>query len=420
MQIKRDYSQPFFSNRRRSGRSQMLFGYFLFLGTLLGVVYLQFGRLQLMALDAVGMAPTATPYASVYASQGYEQFLAGDIANAAENYALAVEQQPDSPDYLYEYGRMLIELDRADEALELADHMIATTGTVDPRGHALKAKALVWEGDSAGAIPVAVTGLEVDGNYAPLYAARARAYVNIGRWQQGIADGQRAIELDPMDPDAHRAYAYSLIWVGERERAIEELEIAISLNPNFTPPYFELAVNYLALDRDSMAIATYERILSMESRNERAYLRLCEAFFKIGQNDQAQGYCEDALDINPQYSQAHRQLGMVKYNRRNYEGAIESFQQCVAVGGTEIQCWYLRGLAHYYLGQCDAAWGTLEEALQIVSDPASNPRPADDPVVRSIREGLRLTTISCPRYGGRAVPTALPPTPIPPTPIGGF
>ena len=61
-------------------------------------------------------------------------------------------------------------------------------------------------------------------------------------------------------------------------RAIEQLEEAISINPNFTPPYFELALNYLALDRDSMAIATYERVLSMEPRNERAYLRLCEAF----------------------------------------------------------------------------------------------------------------------------------------------
>ncbi|MEM6528683.1 MAG: tetratricopeptide repeat protein, partial [Chloroflexota bacterium] len=213
---------------------------------------------------------------------------------------------------------------------------------------------------------------------------------------------------------------YALIWVGERERAIEQLEMAISLNPNFTPPYFELALNYLALNRDSMAIATYERVLSMEPRNERAFLRLCESYFKIGQNDQAQGYCEDALEIDGQYPQAHRQLGMVKYNRRNYEGAIESFKACVDSGGEEIQCSYLRGLAHYYLGQCDDAWAVLEDALKQVSDTSDNPRPADDPVVSAIREGLRLTTVSCARYSGRAVPTALPPTPIPPTPIGGF
>ncbi|MEM6280762.1 MAG: tetratricopeptide repeat protein [Chloroflexota bacterium] len=420
MQIKRDYSRPFFSSRRNSGRGQLLLGYFLFLGLLGIVVWLQFGRLQLVALDAIGMAPTATPFASEYASRGYEAFLAGDMEEAAFLYEQAMRQQPDNLSYGYEYGRMLVELDRAQEAIAVADQMIAVGGSTDPRGHALKAWALVWEGDSAAAIPVAVSGLEINSNYAPLYAARARAYTNIGRWQQGIADGQKAVDIDPMDPDAHRAYAYALIWVGERERAIEQLEMAISLNPNFTPPYFELALNYLALNRDSMAIATYERVLSMEPRNERAFLRLCESYFKIGQNDQAQGYCEDALEIDGQYPQAHRQLGMVKYNRRNYEGAIESFNACVDSGGEEIQCWYLRGLAHYYLGQCDDAWAVLEDALKQVSDTSDNPRPADDPVVSAIREGLRLTTVSCARYSGRAVPTALPPTPIPPTPIGGF
>lgn len=419
MQIKRDYSRSLFSNRRRSGRWQLVLGYVLFLATLLIVVWLQFSRLQLVALNAVGMAPTATPFASEYASRGYESFLAGDIQAAADSYERAVAQQPENISYLYEYGRMLIELDRAAEAIDIADQMIELSGTTDPRGYALKAMALVWEGDSAGAVPVVVSGLEIDNEYAPLYAARARAYTNIGRWQQAIADGQRATELDPMDPNAHRAYAYALIWVGERQRAIEELEMAISLNPNFTPPYFELALNYLAMDRDAMAIATYERVLSMEPRNERAFLRLCEAYFKIGQNDQAQGYCEDALNIDPQYPQAHRQLGMVKYNRRNYEGAIEAFNNCVTSGGEEIQCWYLRGLAHYYLGQCDDAWSILDEALRKVSNPDDNPRPADDPVVQSIREGLRLTTVSCPTYSGRAVPTALPPTPVPPTPIGG-
>jgi tetratricopeptide (TPR) repeat protein len=175
MQIKRDYSRPFFSDRKRGSTGRLLLGYLLFVGTLLGVIYLQFDRLQLVALDAVGMAPTATPFASEYATRGYEKFLAGDIEGAAADYQQAVRLQPDELSYMYEYGRMLIELDRADDALTIADQMIEVSGTTDPRGYTLKARALVWEGDSAGAIPVAVSGLEIDNNYAPLYAARARA-----------------------------------------------------------------------------------------------------------------------------------------------------------------------------------------------------------------------------------------------------
>ena len=53
MQIKRDYSQPFFSTRRRRRTgNRFLFLYGLFMGVLLVGVYTQFDRLQLAALDS--------------------------------------------------------------------------------------------------------------------------------------------------------------------------------------------------------------------------------------------------------------------------------------------------------------------------------------------------------------------------------
>ncbi len=415
MQIKRDYSKPFFSKgHRRGGSGRFFLSYVLFLGTFVMFVYMQFDSLQLAALDAVGAAPTATPYASEVAGEGYNYFLAGDLDGAAEMYRQAVQQQPNNVGYLYEYGRTLIELDRAEEALTYGDRAIEANPN-DARGYALKAKALVWLGRPAEAVPVGVSGLEVNPNFAPIYAALARAYTNVGRYQEGLRNGETAIEMDPMDADAHRSYAYALMFVGDRISAIDQLEQAIAINPNLTDTYFELAVNYLSLDRDALAIATYERVLSLEPRNARAYLRLCESYFKVGQNQQAENYCSDALNIDPTYPQAWRQIGMVQYNRRNYEGAINSFEACVENGGDEIQCWYLRGLAHYYLNECDTAWTVLTDSLA-----RANTLVDPGPVADAIREGLRLTTVSCAGYSGRALPTDIPPTPIPPTPIGGI
>ena len=168
MQIKRDYSQPFFSTRRRRrSTSRFLFFYGLFLGGFLVFVYSQFNSLQLMALDAMGMAPTATPFASTFAEAGYNLFLQGDLEGAATNYQQAVSQQPDNINYLYEYGRVLIELDRpadvaagrsvrdAELASQLGDHAMEVAPN-DVRAFALKAKALVWLDDSESAIPIAI------------------------------------------------------------------------------------------------------------------------------------------------------------------------------------------------------------------------------------------------------------------------
>ncbi len=195
-------------------------------------------------------------------------------------------------------------------------------------------------------------------------AVLARAYTDIGRYQQGLKYGEDAINADPMSVDAHRSYAISLILVGERDAAIQQLEDAININPNLTAPYFELAAQFLGGQQYEDAVATYETVLKLDPRNPKALLRLCEAYAQIGQDAQAQGYCEDSIDSDPTYAFAYRQLGVVNYHRRNYEGAIDNFNKCISLSeDPEIQCYYLRGLAHYYLRHCSDAWAILNESL---------------------------------------------------------
>jgi superkiller protein 3 len=403
---------------------RLMFIYVVFVGGFIYFVQSQFSRLQLIALDAVGMAPTATPFASYWAGQGYDLFLKGDLEGSAAAYGQAVEQQPDNVSYIYEYGRVLIDLNRPanpdsgkpasdlDMALALSDHAIQVA-PADVRGYTLKANTLVWLDRADQAIPVGLTGIEIDRNFAPLNAALSRAYIDIGRYKQGLDYGLTSIKLDPMDVDAHRAYAYALISVGQRDQAIQELEDAVTINPNFTTPYFELAIQYRAVQKFEEAVATYEKILSLQPRNAKALLRLCETYSYVGQLTQAQGYCEDSLGIDANYKEAHRQLGMVMYRRRNYEGSIKEFDTCQKLGSNEIECYYLRGLAEYYLGNCDDAWNTLNESLRRIED-----LPVKEPVLSETVEGLRLVTVSCPTYSGRALPTGAPPTVVP-TPLGG-
>lgn len=424
MQIKRDYSQPFFSNRRRSRvTGRFLFFYGLLIGGFLVFVTSQFGRLQLMALDVVGLAPTATPFASTWAQQGYDLFLRGKMDEAAAAYTNAVSQQPDNVDYLYEYGRTLIELDRAANpaqnrpkadaqmASELGDHALAVAPQ-DVRSYVLKAKSLVWLDDSESAIPVALQGYEINPGYAPLLAVLARAYTDIGRYQQGLTYGEAAVNADPMDVDAHRGYAISLILVGRRDEAINELEDAINISPNLPAPYFELALQYRGAERYEDAIATYEKVLTIQPRSARAMLRLCETYSLVGQDQQAEGYCDDAISIDSNYKEAYRALGMVNFRRRNYEGSIENFQKCQDLQSEEIECYYLQGLAYYYISECDKAWDMLTISLDRIKD-----LPIKEPVLTTTQSGLRLVTENCTKYNNAALPTLPPPTAVV-TPIG--
>lgn len=427
MYIKRDYSQPFFGSRKRKRSTHILRSFGIFaalLGGFLFFVNAQFDRLQLVALDAVGMAPTPTPFASTLATQGYELFLAGNVTGAEELFRQAVLQQPNDPSYLYEYGRVMHERilsANTDEGYEpviaIAERLIEAAPN-DPRGYALKARALVYNNDAAAAIPVGINGLEVDDSFAPIHAALGLAYVNIARYEQALNQSERAIELDPNDPFSHRMYANVLAFLGRYEEATDHLEQAVALAPNLVSIRFELAGMYLVQNQDDVAVATYESILAQQPRNVRAMVRMCSTYIKVGLFDQAQGYCEDALEIDDTYAQAWQQLGELRYRRRNYEGAIEAFNKCREYNTTGegyfIQCWYVRGLAHYNLNNCAEAWQDLSDALTLMADRGET----TGSVVDATRDGLRFTAEVCPGYSAVGIPTTAPPTVLP-TPIGG-
>lgn len=412
--IKRNYSKPFFSNRRRglSGIPLLLFTLAIIGVTagLLAIAFLSRDDIDYAARGALGL-PRATPtlFPSQHAQRGIALYTDGKVEDALAEFAIAVEQRPSNIDYLYEFGRILIELDNFAKAAEIGDQAIAAA-EYDARGYAIKARALMWS-DPGEAIPFAVAGLERDSEFAPLHAALAIAYTNIGRYAEGYQRGMLATQLDPLDAFSHRAFAIPLIYTDRRNEAIAALEKAVAINPNLTAPYFELALQYRQQDYQEMAVGIYRRILELEPGNAKAYLRICQTYAEVGEFLTATPYCETATEIDENYADAWQWLGQMRYTRRNYEGTLEAMETCVALGSTAVECYYMRGWSYYVLDQCPRAWDVLQEALQYTREPH---------IISIINDGLASVRANCPGFEDARLPTPIPPTPIPPTPIGGI
>ena len=140
MQIKRDYSQPFFGPRRhKRNPMRTLFFFALLIGGLLLFVTTQFGSLQMMAYELIGAAPTPTLLPSELATEANALYMNGNAPAAAALYQRAVEQRPEDINYLYEYGQVLIDVDQPEEALQLAEQIIALDAR-DVRGFSSKRK----------------------------------------------------------------------------------------------------------------------------------------------------------------------------------------------------------------------------------------------------------------------------------------
>lgn len=433
MYVRRDLKRNtlFHKRRRDPGLRNLLL---LLVGlalALIVVVYTQPAFVISAAYRVMGVEMTATPLPSDLARQAQAMYYAGNLDEAELLLARAVAQRPDNVDYLYEYGQILIDQDDPDLALTMAER-ITNINARDPRGFALRARALTWKGQSAAAVPIGLAGLQIDPNFAPLYSALAWAYTGTQSWREAQEYGLMATELAPADVRSYWSYATALMTVGAHDAAMTELESAVEIHPGFLPPYFELAFLYLSADRDQDAIDTYDRILGMQPRNARALLRQCDAYRKVGEFERARGLCQDAVNADPSFIPAQYRLGLLSYSDREFTAARDAFETCLQASPGNLDCHYHLGLTHYYLGDCNRAWNMLQESL-VMAQAQSNAEAA----LSTIREGLNAINndANClGRIGNNTpTPTVLPfqlpqqlpslptptrtpyPTPVPPT-----
>lgn len=409
IRIQRDHSTLSFSGRRR-GFSPLLIVLWVLSLAVVAVVVWRFDEVQPRVLSLV-QPPAPTVSAPTLANRAYEAYLMGNLAAAEQQFAEAVRLDPANIAYLYEYGRILMLNNKPAEGLAVAEQII-TLAAGDPRGYALKVYALDGLGRAEEAIPIGLTALDLDPTFAPAYAYLSGAYLSLGRWRQAQEMGARAVELDPNSIDARRAFAFALNWTGRYDLAVEQLEAAIAIHPNLDFLYFELAGAYTGLKNDPAKIAIYEHVLTMNPENTKAMVRMCETYFGLRVDNLAQYWCEQALDRDSNDARAWKQVGMIYYTRRNYESAIDAFETCVRLSGSKyIECWYLRGLAHYRLDQCDQGVPILQEALNYTDS---------EDIRRNILQGLYMCAEADERYDFSIIPTPAPTATPVPTPIGIF
>lgn len=395
MYIRRNPRNRFFRDHNR--KPSVLRRFMLMLFVILiagGIAFWQQDMLLDTAVEMLGPEVSPTPLPGELAQIAQSFFLDGDLEASVDMWDRVLAMSPDNIDFLYEAGMILIDLnDDRNNTVERAGEFamrILELDPDDPRGYALRARSLVWEGNYGLAVTVARVGIDISPAFAPLYAALSRAHIGDGNLREGQEAGIQAIEYGPGDVRSYWAYASSLAFSGAREEAIFEYERTIDVNPSFLPPYFELANLYLASNRDQEAIDAYTRILGVQPTNARALLRQCQAYRKVGQFNQARGLCEDSVVSDPGYIPALFQLGQIQYSNSEFEPADELFQTCVDLDENNLDCIYYLGLTQYYLAKaeytnicepqrltsldctagqiCQSGWNLLQDALLMVEN----------------------------------------------------
>jgi serine/threonine-protein kinase len=148
------------------------------------------------------------------------------------------------------------------EALELARASAGRALEIDDRlaeAHAVSAEIkYLFDWDWAGADRDLKRAVELDPGSDTVHLIYADFLAAMGRFDEAIAQSEKAKELDPLSPSAAHMLAFSLMGLRDYERAAAEFRAALDLNPNWTWGYIKLTKTLADSGRCDQALATAE------------------------------------------------------------------------------------------------------------------------------------------------------------------
>ena len=184
----------------------------------------------------------------------------------------------------------------------------------NPAAYALLAVAHqsdYWHGASKSpfeslnrAIELMQKSLAIDDSNGRIHGLLGTLYTMRREYDQGLAEGKRAVALDPGGATALYFYAFSLNNAGRYEEAITLLQKAIRLDPlgDISLYYSQLGNAFLFSGRFGEAVPIYEKLIELKPNWIFGHFLLAVAYIKLGREDEARAQIAEVKRINPIFS----------------------------------------------------------------------------------------------------------------------
>jgi choline-sulfatase len=192
---------------------------------------------------------------------------------------------------------------------------------------------------------------------------------------EAVEEFKRAVELEPVNAQAHFDLALSDFRLHQSGEAVRELLAALVIEPWYTRAEELLAHIYLQKKDYEHARARLQHLLSVDPRNYTAYYNLGVLAAMAGNWADAQGELISALRADPGSAEAHNTLGSVYLQRGQLASARGELQQAIRLQPEFAMAYYNLALVSKKQQKTEEAAQELREALK--ADPQFQPARAE-------------------------------------------
>lgn len=339
----------------------------------------QKGRLLFLVLAVIMLTGCSTKSAGAYYKEGIKYFKNSDYIKAEENFVKAIEKNKNKAEYYIDYGMTLIMLEDYGSAITMFDNAMLDKDNAIVRKNnkmALRGKGIAYyySKQYLSSVEEFEKALAIKDNAelnADIRSYLASSLESAGLYEKALDAYETILKAGSAKGEIYfkRASLYSKL--GRYEESIAEYEKAITEEKDnydyYFGKYFALAANGQEEDGKLLLeslLITEEGGKSSTTSPEDNY-NLAKVYYYLGEYEEASSRLEESIHLG--FTSAYYYLGQIAEEQNHYEEAIYNYNNYLADEKNEkTGAVYKRlGLNYFKLSQYTEGLEAISEGLNL-------------------------------------------------------
>lgn len=199
-------------------------------------------------------------------------------------------------------------------------------------------------------------------NSAELYHKRAKYFLDNKRFDEGLADMTRTLNIDSSKADYYITLSSLYFSINKSGNSKIALEKAIQLDNKNVEAYLKLGELYLYVKKNDKSIEYINDALKLDQYNAKAYFMKGMNFKDLKDTAKAISSMQTAVEQDQQYYNAYMQLGILCAAQKN-KLAIDYYKNAIRIQPKSGEAWYGLGYFYQQTGDYSNAIGTYVTML---------------------------------------------------------
>jgi tetratricopeptide (TPR) repeat protein len=207
--------------------------------------------------------------------------------------------------------------------------------TNNPAVYYYLGKSLVETGDNPGATLAFKKALELKPDMKGAHYYLGNVSLKDDNAAGALKEYEEEMKLSAESPALLTKFAQAAAQTGDYDKAAGALDRAVALNPQDPEPLMQLASVYEQKGDKAKADETYQKVAAIDPHNAAVL------FFNVGVKAWNQNHAKEAIsayqraiEIDPTYAQAHREMGRALMAQQDFKGALTHFQEYLKLSPT--------------------------------------------------------------------------------------